>query len=423
MKLTHQGLSDPGLKRSNNEDAFLVDAGLGIYVVCDGVGGHSRGEVASDLCTRQLILSLQSYAERLKEVSAKVSTRELREEVRVLLEKAITDANLVLFEKSQSSPEHHGMACTLVCLLRMGTHAWVAHVGDSRAYVIRDQKWHVLTEDHRFVTELLKKGVITSRQAKEHPQRNVLVRAMGTNPIVEADYLEIEMADQDRFLLCTDGLSDYLDREDANAPFEMNLAVWPKALVDFANRSGGKDNVTAIAIQVEQDEKTAEITAPRNVPVLERFSLVGKVPIFRFLNYSETAKVMSITQEKSFKPGALLVQEGSPSTEWFILSRGRVEVQKGDARVAELEAGASFGEMGVFDSAPRSASVRALEEVVALVIPAKEVISLFKKEHYLAMKILWAEVRELNQRLRNTTEELATLKSRQDDISPFEEIT
>lgn len=224
--------TDVGLVRTLNEDDYLV--GANIFAVADGLGGHEAGEIASRMAVG--MLRGLSFSEG--------------DDPGTALADALTSINQAIYQQSLKDPDCVGMGTTLTVLLVVSDQAYIGHVGDSRAYLIRNDKIHRLTEDHSIVGELIRMGMLSELEARAHPQRNLLTRAIGTDPDVDIEIGYLKTTACDRFLLCTDGLSGSVDDDEV-------LKIVAKArdpqsavdeLVDLANRSGGRDNITAVAV-------------------------------------------------------------------------------------------------------------------------------------------------------------------------------
>jgi serine/threonine protein phosphatase PrpC len=231
MKVAVGAITDVGRVRSNNEDAFLVDGPL--FAVADGMGGGNAGEVASALAL-----------ETLGRVSGEGS---------VDLAEWVQRANRAVFDRSMSDRSTSGMGTTLTAVLAEGESLRLAHVGDSRAYLLRDGRLERLTEDHTRVARMVRDGMITEEQAAQHPQRNIITRGLGLADDVKVDQAQVEVRMGDRLLLCTDGLTamvkeDTLREILAGEPDPQEAA---RRLVEAANQAGGADNVTAVVLDVD----------------------------------------------------------------------------------------------------------------------------------------------------------------------------
>jgi PPM family protein phosphatase len=226
--------SDTGRKRRRNEDSYVVAPPL--FAVADGMGGAQAGEVASKLAAAALEETdpgALSGAERL--------------------ESLIREANRRVYERASSDPSTSGMGTTMTVALVEGDGVTIAHVGDSRAYRVRDGRLEQLTEDHSLVNELLKTGKLSPEEAEVHPQRSVITRAVGTDPDVDVDTFHVAAAEGDFFLLCSDGLTDMVGDDDILEMVEKyrdDLDRVTKALISAANRGGGEDNITVVAFTV-----------------------------------------------------------------------------------------------------------------------------------------------------------------------------
>lgn len=240
MRLCAGGRSDVGLRRRTNEDRFGEDAGVGLYLVADGMGGHTAGQVASALAIDTTLDAVRAGT---------VGEGSLSERLR----RAVAVANSRIFSAAQARPEYTGMGTTLVALLVEGARAAIAHVGDSRAYRVREGRIRQLTDDHSVVGELQRRGAISADAAREHPHRHVLTRAVGVRPEIEPDLSEVGLEPGDVFVLCSDGLTHHVrDEEIARevaAPGEPSEAC--RRLVELANVRGGEDNVTVLVVRCD----------------------------------------------------------------------------------------------------------------------------------------------------------------------------
>lgn len=219
-----------GCVRTLNEDSVLVQGRL--YVVADGMGGHKAGEVASDLAIRTLSAVCQKRADQ------------------GVLEKAVMQANGAIALRAQSSEECKGMGTTLTALWFGMRRAFLAHVGDSRAYRLRSGVFTQLTEDHSVVAELMRKGILTAEEAKTHPYRNVITRALGTAATVEVDMLELDRRKGDIYLICSDGLTGMVEEVKILTCLQtMELEQAADELLKCALDAGGTDNISFILIK------------------------------------------------------------------------------------------------------------------------------------------------------------------------------
>lgn len=236
MKLNAGGSTHVGLVRDHNEDAFLLDGPL--FVVADGMGGHNGGEVASGTTIETFHGARKGLA-----VDPNPVTR---------LAEVAQAANRAVFSKASGDPELARMGTTLTAAMARDGRLFIAHVGDSRCYRLRDGRLDQLTVDHTLVGEFVREGRITEEQARTHPQRSIITRALGVEPAVPIDSITLEVANGDRFLICSDGLYGMLYDEEILS----YLTAVPEPqqcseqLIDAANRAGGEDNTTVIIVDI-----------------------------------------------------------------------------------------------------------------------------------------------------------------------------
>jgi len=254
VKLTSVARSDVGRKRQINEDSFFADDGHGFYVVADGVGGHNKGEIASREAVEQLRMWVYGATRDLDRLSERITAgdSECVWEIRRLLESGVKSACYMVFGMAELDPEKKGMSTTMSALLIRGNLAFAVHVGDSRVYRVRKQSVLQLTEDHTLINYKVKHGMMTKQEAEKAAGKNVITRAVGHKDYVQVDTADIDIAPGDRFLLCSDGLHGYFntDREVVDLCGDGELDECAEAAVALANQRGGKDNITAVVVQV-----------------------------------------------------------------------------------------------------------------------------------------------------------------------------
>lgn len=252
------GRTDVGRQRSVNEDAFLVDDELGLYVVADGMGGHSAGEIASAEAIETLHNMVRSNREvlaRIDDMPADGGPRTSRRPPTMyralrILESAIQAATYMVFGLSENNPDRRGMGTTLSVLYIRGGFALTAQVGDSRVYRVTDGHVEQMTEDHTLIAWQLKRGLITPEEARVSRQKNVITRAVGSRDYVQVDTNYAAVQPGDAFLVCSDGLHGYLSDDDILEIMRHTPEEATQHLIDLANRRGGRDNITSIAVQL-----------------------------------------------------------------------------------------------------------------------------------------------------------------------------
>jgi len=250
LRRTGHGHSDVGRKRQSNEDAFFFDDRLGLYIVGDGMGGHAAGEVASQEAVETVYGMVKRGIGNLHELADPIVEEDVRAASR-LMESSIQAATYMVFSMAEMDRGKTGMGTTLSALLILGEYAVTAQVGDSRIYRVRGEAVEQLTEDHTLIAWQLKQGLITPQEAKKSPHRNVITRAVGNRDYVQVDTGLVKLAPGDRFLLCSDGLHGYLRESDIGPTVALSGEEAVKRFISLANERGGKDNITAILVEID----------------------------------------------------------------------------------------------------------------------------------------------------------------------------
>jgi len=242
--------SDKGVVRQLNEDNFYIpmqmnDNSIMLFIVADGMGGHMAGEIAS----KEAVDAVVDYIKENYEKEASIARSNLIN----LINESILYANKQIYDKSLSDINLNGMGTTFAIALIHNESLYIGHVGDSRIYLLRKGILYQLTRDHSYVEELVSSGTITREEAANHPQKNIITRALGTEEIVEIDICVRKMYKSDTLILCTDGLTNMVDSETIKATVEGSDSSQEAAekLVLYANQAGGTDNITVIVVSKE----------------------------------------------------------------------------------------------------------------------------------------------------------------------------
>ncbi|MGB8931300.1 MAG: Stp1/IreP family PP2C-type Ser/Thr phosphatase [Anaeromyxobacteraceae bacterium] len=239
------------MRRDHNEDSFLVDLDLGLLVIADGMGGHAGGEHASRLAVETIQREVRAARESLGGAFERPTGIE-QSPLPDVMRQAVEAASAAIFEAAQADPDLSGMGTTVTAALMHGPHAFVAHVGDSRCYLLRDKKIYQVSEDHSLVNEQIKAGAISPEEARTSRFKNIITRSVGFERTVAVDLMGIDMQAGDQLVVCCDGLSNMV--EDAEI-LSVAVAAPPieaaERLVALANERGGDDNITVIIARVE----------------------------------------------------------------------------------------------------------------------------------------------------------------------------
>ena len=403
MHLQFTARTDVGQQRDHNEDNFLVDPALQLFVVADGMGGHSAGEVASAMAVN-VVSENVAKAQALLDTCKADPSKENRHAVLKVLEHAVEDACYRIFDQGLNSPQQRGMGTTLTLMVVVGSRGYVAHVGDSRLYLIREREVHLLTEDHSLLNDLLKHGKIKSTKDLDVRFKNAVTRAVGVHEAVEVDSLDFDIFPEDRFLICSDGLHGYLDNDRIR---EMSAGEDLDAIADgyiqFANRKGGIDNITCVFVAATDTEGDHSLA-------LTRFNTVKHLRLFQFLNHQELIRILHVCGEARYAAGQKIFSEGDEEECLYVLIEGNVEIRKSGVLLATLERGAHFGEMALIDRVPRSADAIASTDALVLMIDRKAFYETMRNNSPMAVKVLWSFAKSLTDRLRTTSADLQDLK-------------
>lgn len=235
-------VTDRGRKRPSNEDSYGLSQEHGVYIVCDGMGGAAAGEVASSLAVSEMMRRLTAPEEN--ESAAMPAAAE----------EAVSAANRAIYTRAQRNARLSGMGTTLVGLVAQERRVWAINVGDSRCYRLRNRKLEQITVDHSLVDEQVRMGRMSHLEALRSPLRNVITRALGTQPSVTPDIVEHEAEPGDLFMLCSDGLTRELSDELIESLLSLDLGLEPLCarLVNAAKKAGGHDNITCLLVRAEE---------------------------------------------------------------------------------------------------------------------------------------------------------------------------
>lgn len=242
-------ISHVGRVRKNNEDyckGEIISTNsndIGIFAIADGMGGHNKGEVASELAVENIVMFLKNNL--IQNGNVKINY------VDDILKQAYNNVNSIIYKKSIEDDTFSGMGTTLTVVILYDKNAYIANVGDSRCYVLQNDLLEKITRDHSLVEELIAQNAITEEEAKNHPRRNVITRALGTERMIIVDIYKKELNKNDVLLLATDGLTGCVDRDDIKDILLLELDIEGKAnkLIDTANKNSGKDNVSVVLVK------------------------------------------------------------------------------------------------------------------------------------------------------------------------------
>lgn len=401
MKIRAAATTDFGCERHLNEDYYVSRPDVGLYLVCDGMGGKDAGDLAASTAA--------SAVERFVFENRKVfhlaeDWSRNREAVVALVRTAIEIASAEVF-KLATEKGRVGMGTTLTLLLVCGSKGVMGHVGDSRLYLSRGDELFQLSEDHNFLSEMKKKSPQpTNEKVLNSPYAKALTRAVGIQSSVKCDVLVFDILPQDTFLLCTDGLSRYIEAEKLAAFLHEieDLDSLAMLLTEMANDCGGKDNITTLVVRALVDDE-CQRESERHTEVSLRIATLRDLSLFRGLSMKELVTTLECFQSRSYQPGETIIREGAADSCLYVLLEGELAVSRGQVEVARLQQGTHFGEMALLNTVPRSASVTTMRRARLLVLDKDDFDALLNSDPVLGVKVLRNVARELSDRLQATT--------------------
>jgi CRP-like cAMP-binding protein len=291
------------------------------------------------------------------------------------------------------------MGTTVVALLIIGQRGFIAYVGDSRIYLSRNGVIYPLTEDHSLMNELIRSGKVRADEFAVSPYanfKNAMTRAVGVYEHVEVDILDFEILPGDAFLLCSDGLYDYLDDAEITSNLALtNIEDIPGRFIDLANSRGGKDNVTALVVQVSHDESSATRAAQLHFTV----ETLRRIPLMDQLSYQQLCKIMNIARMQPCRVGEVLCREGSAGGDLYAVLDGSITLSRGGTPMTTIVAGECFGETDLIAGELARATAIADKPGKLLKIGRKDILEVLRRDPSLASKLLWNLARELGKRL------------------------
>jgi len=250
-KFAHVEVTDVGRVREHNEDDIGCDPDIGLWVLADGMGGYNAGEIASGIAVKTTINLVTDACRRDHRNDIEPDTGYMRQTIS--LRDAIMRANKIIHQTAQTQPQCEGMGTTLVACLFFDNKLSIAHVGDSRLYRMRDNRFEQVTMDHSLLQELVDRGYYSAEEAQRSTNRNYVTRALGVEPQVDVEIQEVDVRKGDYFLLCSDGLPDMVEDEDIQLTintFGSNIDMIGEQLIKLTNDNGGRDNVSIIVVRV-----------------------------------------------------------------------------------------------------------------------------------------------------------------------------
>ncbi len=401
--------SDVGKARDHNEDSLLVDAELGLCIVCDGMGGHAAGEVASQAAVKGIRDEVRLAITELRRVALRdsvVAKDTLSKKVEDIVTKVCHDVYTLAVEEQGKA----GMGTTLVMSLHLGDFLVVAHVGDSRAYLFRDGQMHQLTEDHSYCQEMIRRGKMTPAEALKSPYANVITRAVGIQEHVESDVLVMNLFEGDRVLLCSDGYHGCFDDPDRIAAHVVGIPLedLAKRLCGYSNEAGGPDNISCILLDAYQEVEHTQVQERSDIKdrsesqdINLRLAAIRKVPLFKHLSYTELMRFLALAEVRKY-PAGETVFDATFDAGLRIVMGGEVELTTPSGVCIRLSSGQHFGDMELLDGGESAAVIRAVSPARIVSVSRDRIFKLVREQPVLGTKLLWSIGSHMSQRLRES---------------------
>jgi PPM family protein phosphatase len=398
MQIHGYGETDVGRSRTHNEDYILVEQDLGLFLVCDGMGGHASGEVASETAAKAVHRYVASQSHLLNGFDG---SQEACEAIEALLRGAIQAACAEVFDLAHGGHGRHGMGTTCVALIVVGGKGFMGHVGDSRMYLIRGGQVWQLSQDHTFFNDAVRNGMMSYEEARASPWANMITRGVGIQRSVAVDTLVFDVVENDTVLLCSDGLTAYVQDhyEIGSLLSDPALPGLPKKLVRMANERGGGDNISAVVVRGVPEMPARPADAERRVQVTQNLQTLRHIALFMDLADAELVRVFNRFKALEYAPGTVVIREGDNTDSMFVIVEGDVQIERGGKVVATLGRGAHFGEMGLLNQRPRSATVTVTSPTHALVLERGPFNEVLREDTGLAAKLLYKLAQILSLRL------------------------
>ena len=434
--LSYDGRTDTGKVRQRNEDCVRVESELGLFIVADGMGGYAGGDVASSIACDVIANHVRAGWDKVEQFLASSTGDDMvpseclrsRQQVLTLLGDAICAADVEIqrvaaVDAAAGSDALTGMGSTVVLALVAGSRAFVAHVGDSRAYLLRRHMAVRLTADHSLLQGLVDGGMISSADVARFPMKNVLTRALGVPGVVVPDLLDLDLLDGDRIVLCSDGLHG-LVRDDFIVKLGENgePARCTSKLVAYANAAGGNDNVSVVIVQVSDPDAQVVTAAAESdaepgwdAPARRQSPCVcdsiREHSLFRGLTLSEWLRLYSSMPRQFHEDGATIFSAGELSDGMYCVLYGRVDVLRDGHVVKSFQAGTCLGEMCLVDEKVRLATAVACGPTVVMFLSRHEFMSLCERQPGTASRLLWQLQSRTAGWLRDCRDELNIMKA------------
>jgi len=366
-----------GSSFDKNEDHFLIKNEVGLHIVCDGFGEDGRGALASQMTTEfiaQVMIASKKVFQAVNKISVQILSVISKDTVR------------------------RQMGTTLSMVLVVGNGVFMAHIGNSRIYLIRDDSVHLLTEDHVTKKQDKNSKMVAEELTLHGLSSNALTRMIGSAQQLKVDLLYFEIMEGDTLLLCTDGAYNQLsENKILEMQKESNDSSLAKNIIDNSREKHITDNATVISISFDQAKMKKASVTPQ-----VKFSTLQKIPLFSEFDYKEMSKLLTFMKMKRIIKDQKVVTQGEMGQDLYIILAGSADVIIDTNKVNELTSGQYFGEVSLIDREPRSATIIATSDLEVLVLNRKDFTYLITHEPQISVKMLWKFAQVLSARVRHT---------------------
>lgn len=405
MKFTAHAATDTGKKREVNEDAYLVDLENLLFIISDGMGGQSGGQLAAQTTVSALHEYFKANMSRFRR---RYMEPEGRQRVLELIDDAVQHACRQVYDLSRTKPELLGMGATMTLLFILGHHGFMAHVGDSRLYLKRRGMVQLLSRDQTLAADLVSKGLLDAKDARTHQSASVLLQAVGEHPAVQVETFSLEVLAEDTYMLCTDGLSAYLSGHRDLLPYltREDLGEVPAELVQRALDGGGRDNVTVVVVRASARENHQRQQEQRTGEFDLTFDRVFASSLFNTLTFRELVMVLSLANIRRYTPGETVVEEQAENDAIYIVLEGQLALSIGGRPMKYLNSGGLYGDATLLKIGPVQGTLQAVQPTRVLSIKTEQLNDLLRRHPRMGNKILKNLALRFYLRLEHVLQEL-----------------
>jgi protein phosphatase len=400
----------PGRQREHNEDAVLRLVQVPVFVVADGMGGPGGGDVAAAIALKTVRRFVDPLVARNEAVAQDRATAN-RLALGNLLDELFNAASHEIFAEAQKL-KRPGIGATMVLATVVRNYAYIAHIGDTRAYLYRQGRVVRLTEDHSLAEFKYRRGRISREEYEVSPDRQILYQALGAGVEVDVDLAQVRLSGGDGLLLCSDGLVRAVDEASMAANIDLaDIARSMRRLVALANKNGAPDNVSAILIGFDADQTDEPIEAITGV--------MRQVFLFSELSEQERLIIAPYLEEVVFAKGATVTSEGDPADTFYVVVSGRLRVTSQGTHLTDVKEGGHFGELALARPSQRSATVRALTDTKLLGLSRTHFHELLRHKPELGARLAISLLDAVGERLRDLSDRLTgVIRAAKGDVPP-----